>query len=44
MSIEELVNVVEIAIHKLPYMENLYGQAKDQVERCNARYNDWQII
>ncbi len=44
MSIEELVNVVEIAIHKLPYMENLYGQAKIRWRRCNARYNDWQII
>ena len=36
MSIEELVNVVEIAIHKLPYMENLYGQAKDQVEKMQC--------
>ena len=25
MSIEQIANVVEIAIHKLPYMENLYG-------------------
>jgi hypothetical protein len=32
MSIEQVVNVVEIAIHKLPYMENLYQQAKDQAE------------
>ncbi len=29
MSIEQVVNVVEIAVNKLPYMENLYGQAKD---------------
>ena len=37
MSIEELVNVVvEIAIPKLPYMENLYGQAKDQVEKMQC--------
>src|SRR5829696_686852 len=27
MSIEQVANAVEIAIHKLPYMENLYGQA-----------------
>jgi hypothetical protein len=33
MSIEQVVNVVEIAIHKLPHMENLYGQAKDQAEK-----------
>ena len=36
MSIEEQVNVVEIAIHKLPYMENLYEQAKDQVEKMQC--------
>ena len=28
MSIAQVVNVVEIAIHKLPYMESLYQQAK----------------
>ena len=33
MSIEQVVNVVEIAIHKLPYIESLYGQAKDQAEK-----------
>ncbi len=32
MSIAQVVNVVETAIHKLPYMESLYGQAKDQAE------------
>jgi transposase len=32
MNIEQVVNVVEIAIHKLPYMESLYQQAKDQAE------------
>jgi peptidoglycan hydrolase CwlO-like protein len=32
MSIEQVVNAVEIAIHKLPYMESLYRQAKDQAE------------
>jgi len=33
MSIDKVVNVVEIAIHKLPYMENLYRQARDQAEK-----------
>jgi DNA-binding CsgD family transcriptional regulator len=33
MSIEQVVNVVDIAIHKLPHMENLYQQAKDQAEK-----------
>ena len=33
MSIAQVVNVVEIAIHKLPYMETLYIQAKDQAEK-----------
>jgi hypothetical protein len=33
MNIDKVVNVVEIAIHKLPYMESLYVQAKDQAEK-----------
>jgi transposase len=33
ISIEQVVNVVEIAIHRLPYMENLYQQSKDQAEK-----------
>jgi hypothetical protein len=33
MSIEKVANVVEIAIDKLPYMEGLYEQVKDQVEK-----------
>jgi chromosome segregation ATPase len=33
MSIEQIVNALDIAIHKLPYMENLYQQAKDQAEK-----------
>jgi hypothetical protein len=33
MSIEQVVNVVEIAIHKLPYMESLNNQAKEQVDK-----------
>jgi uncharacterized protein YhaN len=33
MSIEQVVNAVYAAIHKRPYMESLYGQAKDQAEK-----------
>jgi hypothetical protein len=33
MSIEQVVNAVEIAIHKLPHMENLYRQTKDEAEK-----------
>jgi predicted RNase H-like nuclease (RuvC/YqgF family) len=33
MGIEQVVNAVDIAIHKLPYMENLYRQAKDEAEK-----------
>jgi hypothetical protein len=33
MSIEQVVNVVEIAIHKLPHMESLYRQIKDEVDK-----------
>src|SRR5215208_1263810 len=33
MSIEKVANVVAIAIDKLPYMESLYEQVKEQVER-----------
>ena len=33
MSIAQVVNVVEIAIHKLPYMESLYKQLKDEVDK-----------
>jgi transcriptional regulator with XRE-family HTH domain len=32
MSIEQVANVIDISIHKLPYIENLYQQAKDQAE------------
>jgi transposase len=32
MTIEQVVNAVDIAIHKLPHMESLYKQAKDQAE------------
>ena len=30
MSIEQVVNAVEIAVDRLPHMESLYGQAKDE--------------
>jgi hypothetical protein len=33
MSIEKVVNAVDIAANKLPYMESLYKQAKDQAEK-----------
>jgi vacuolar-type H+-ATPase subunit E/Vma4 len=33
MSIEQIVNVVEIAIYKLPYMESLYEQVKDEADK-----------
>jgi hypothetical protein len=33
MSIEQVANVIEIAIDKLPYMESLYEQVKDQVDK-----------
>jgi septal ring factor EnvC (AmiA/AmiB activator) len=33
MSIEQVANIVDTAIHKLPHMENLYRQAKDQAEK-----------
>jgi uncharacterized lipoprotein YehR (DUF1307 family) len=33
MSIMQVVNAVDIAIHKLPYMESLYRQAKDEAEK-----------
>ena len=33
MSIEQVVAAVYAAIHKLPYIENLYEQVKEQVEK-----------
>jgi hypothetical protein len=36
MNITQVVNVVEIAIHKLPHMESLYSQAKDQAEKMQC--------
>jgi predicted transcriptional regulator len=33
MSIEKVVNAVDIAANKLPYMESLYKQLKDEVDK-----------
>ena len=33
MCIEQVVNAVEIAIHKLAHMKTLYRQAKDEAEK-----------
>jgi hypothetical protein len=33
MSIEQVANALDIAIHKLPYMESLYKQLKDEVDK-----------
>jgi hypothetical protein len=36
MSIEQVANLVDIAIHKLPYMESLYKQVKDEVDKLQC--------
>jgi transposase len=33
LSIEQVVTAVDIAIHKLPFMDSLYRQAKDEVDK-----------
>ena len=33
MTIEQVGNIVDIAIHRLPHMENLYRQIKDEVNK-----------
>jgi hypothetical protein len=33
MSVDQVVSSVDIAIHKFPYMESLYEQVKDQVDK-----------
>jgi hypothetical protein len=33
MSIEQIVNAVDTAIHKLPYMESLYKQVKYEIDK-----------
>jgi len=44
MSVEQVVNVVDIAIHKLPYIENLMNRPKIRRRRCNSQFNDWEVI
>ena len=36
MSIEQVASTVYAAIHKLPYIENLYEQVKEQVEKMQC--------
>jgi hypothetical protein len=36
MSVDQVVNVVDNAIHKIPYMDSLYRQAKDQAEKMQC--------
>ena len=43
MSIDQVVNAIGIAIDKLPYMESLYGQAKDQAEKIQRTRQGWQM-
>jgi hypothetical protein len=37
MSIEQVVNTVDTAANKLPYIESLYEQAKDEVDNLKDR-------
>lgn len=37
MSIEPIANVVEISLHKLPYIESLHDQAKREVDRLEEK-------
>lgn len=37
MSIEHIANVVEISLHKLPYIESLHDQAKREVDRLEEK-------
>ncbi len=37
MSIEQIANVVEISLHKLPYKESLYDQVKREVDRLEEK-------
>jgi DNA polymerase III delta prime subunit len=36
MSIEQVVNAVDIDINRLPYMESLYGQVKEHVDKMQC--------
>jgi hypothetical protein len=48
MIIEQVANVVEIAIYKFPYMESLYKQVNDEVDKLQyakqALVNDIQAL
>ena len=43
MSIEHIANVVEISLHKLPYMESLHDQAKREVDRLEEK-RDYMLL
>ncbi|HEX5893099.1 MAG TPA: hypothetical protein VFY41_09575 [Nitrososphaeraceae archaeon] len=36
MSVDQVVNAIDTAIHKLPHMESLYEQVKDQAEKMRC--------
>jgi hypothetical protein len=36
MSIKQVVNAVDTAINKLPYMEGLYNQLKDELDKMQS--------
>jgi phage shock protein A len=36
MSVDQVVNAIDTAIHKLPHMKSLYEQVKDQVEKMRC--------
>lgn len=43
MSIEHIANVVEISLHKLPYIESLHDQAKREVDRLEEK-RDYMLL
>ena len=43
MSIEHIANVVEISLHKLPYMESLDDQVKREVDRLEEK-RDYMLL
>jgi hypothetical protein len=36
MSVEKIVNAVDIAANKLPHMESPYGKVKDEVDNTQG--------
>jgi Mg2+ and Co2+ transporter CorA len=42
MNIEQVANVVDAAIDRLPYMESLYEQANDEVEKMQDK-RQWML-